>query len=134
VRASTDGVAVAVQSGTVEVATSKGDRHAATLTRGERLTIDRAGVVAKSEVAPNDIAAWRERRLVVDGATLGEVVEELGRHHPGAIVLRDRALAARRVTGVFDLSRPLEALQTVVGTQRGSVTQLTHYLLVISGP
>ncbi|TAJ28829.1 MAG: DUF4880 domain-containing protein, partial [Reyranella sp.] len=43
VRASNDGVAVAVQSGSIDVATSRGDRHAATLMRGQRLTIDRGG-------------------------------------------------------------------------------------------
>ena len=132
VRTSYDSVSVAVQSGTVDVARAGG--AATRLTSGERLTIARSGAVAKSTVAPDDVAAWRERRLVVDGATLGEVVEELDRHHPGAIVLSDRALAARRVTGIFDLTRPVEALRTVVATQRGSVIELTRYLIVVSGP
>jgi transmembrane sensor len=78
------------------------------LTRGERLSVNRGSrQVVKSEIAPQDIASWRERRLVVDGATLADVVEELGRHHAGVIVLRDRRLAERRVTGVFDLRRPV---------------------------
>lgn len=126
-----DGVAVAVQSGTVEV--GLGDRIAGILTSGERLSVSRGtGQVAKSQVDPQDIAAWRERRLVVDGATLAEVVEELGRHHAGAIVLRDRSLADRRITGVFDLRRPVEALAAVARTQHGSITAITPYLLVIS--
>jgi transmembrane sensor len=132
VRSLEGGVTVAVQSGTVEVALDRGDRLAATLTRGQRFSVGRDGQIAKSQVAPDDVGSWRERRLVVDGATLGEVVEELGRHHAGMIVLRDRTLADRRITGVFDLRRPVEALQAIVRTQHGSVTEITPYLLVVS--
>ena len=127
-----DGVTVAVQSGTVEVGLD-GGRTAGVLTRGERLSVSHgARQVARSQIDPQDIAAWRERRLVVDGATLAEVVEELGRHYAGVIVLRDRSLAERRITGVFDLRRPVEALAAVARSQHGSVTAITPYLLVIS--
>lgn len=132
VRAGSDGVSVAVQSGTVEVGLDGGARLG-TLTRGERLSVSRgARQVVKSEIAPEDVASWRERRLVVDGVALAEVVEELGRHYQGFIVLRDRSLAERRITGVFDLRRPIEALNAVAKTQRGSVTEITPYVLVIS--
>ena len=127
-----DGVTVAVQSGTVEVGLD-GGRLAGVLTRGERLRVSHdTRQVARSQVDPQDIAAWRERRLVVDGATLAEVVEELGRHYAGVIVLRDRSLAQRRITGVFDLRRPVEALAAVARSQHGSVIAITPYLLVIS--
>jgi transmembrane sensor len=127
-----DEVTVAVQSGTVEVGLD-GGRIAGVLTRGERLSVSHgARQVARSQVDPQDIAAWRERRLVVDGATLAEVVEELGRHYAGVIVLRDRSLADRRITGVFDLRRPVEALAAVARSQHGSVTAITPYLLVVS--
>jgi transmembrane sensor len=133
VRSGSDGVSVAVQSGTVEVGLDGGARPAATLTRGQRLSVGRlAGQVVKSEIAPDDVASWRERRLVVDGVTLAEVVEELGRHHRGLILLSDRALAERRITGVFDLRRPIEALNAVAGSQRGAVTAITPYVLVLS--
>lgn len=133
VRSGSDGVSVAVQSGTVEIGLDGGARPAATLTRGQRLSVGRlAGQVVKSEIAPDDVASWRERRLVVDGVTLAEVVEELGRHHRGLILLSDRALAERRITGVFDLRRPIEALNAVAGSQRGTVTEITPYVLVVS--
>jgi transmembrane sensor len=127
-----DGVTVAVQSCTVEVGLD-GGRLAGVLTHGERLSVSHgARQVARSQVDAQDIAAWRERRLVVDGATLAEVVEELGRHYAGVIVLRDRSLADRRITGVFDLRRPVEALAAVARSQHGSVTAITPYLLVVS--
>lgn len=134
VQSAGDEVTVAVQSGTVEVGLAGGAQLAGVLTRGERLSVNRArGQVAQSQIAPEDVAAWRQRRLVVDGASLAEVVEELGRHHAGIIMLRDRSLADRRITGVFDLRHPVEALNAIARTQHGSVTEITPYLLVVSG-
>ena len=131
VHSSSDDVAVAVQSGTVEV--EEHGRPAGTLTGGERLSVNRPSrQVVRSEIAPQHVASWREKRLVVDGATLTEVVEELGRHHPGLIVLRDRALAERRITGVFDLRRPVEALNAIARSQHRSITEITPYILVVS--
>lgn len=134
VRSAGDEVIVAVQSGTVEVGLAGSAQLAGVLTRGERLSVNRASrQVAQSRIAPEDVAAWRQRRLVVDGASLAEVVEELGRHHAGIIMLRERSLADRRITGVFDLRRPVEALHAIARTQHGSVTEITPYLLVVSG-
>ncbi len=133
VGSSRDGVSVAVQSGTVEVMVSGSERNVlSTLMRGERMMVDRQGTFARSQVSPDDVASWREHRLVVDGATLGEVVDELGRHHRGVIVVSDRSLADRRITGVFDLRRPLEALHTVARTQHGSVLEISPYLTIVS--
>lgn len=131
VRTWKDGAVVAVQSGAVQVATSRGGQTA-TLKRGERLAIAGSGPFARSEVGPDDIASWRQHRLVVDGDLLSDVIEELDRHHAGIIVLRDRALASRRVTGVFDLRRPFEALQAIARSQRASVTEITPYVFVVS--
>ena len=105
------------------------------LTRGQRLDIDRkSDRLAKADIPPDDVASWRNRRLVVDRATMADVVEELGRHYPGVVLMRDRALGDRLVSGVFDLSQPIEALQAAVRTHDGSVTRITPYVVVISSP
>lgn len=135
VRSSAQTTSVAVQSGTVEVALDHGRRPAAVLTRGQRLDIDRkSDRLAKADIPPDDVASWRNRRLVVDRATMADVVEELGRHYPGVVLMRDRALGDRLVSGVFDLSQPIEALQAAVRTHDGSVTRITPYVVVISSP
>jgi transmembrane sensor len=133
VRTADDGLTVAVLSGTVEVGLAADSRPARSLTGGESLTVDRRSrKVEQAKIPPQDVASWREGRLVVDGASLAEVVEELGRHHRGFIVIRDPELAARRVTGVFDLRRPLEALDAIAGSQRASITRITPFLLLLS--
>lgn len=133
VRVWAEAVTVAVQSGVVEV--DHGGQPAARLIKGQGLRVSRTdGRVVRSEIAAEDVASWRDRRLVVDGATVGDIVEELRRHHNGVIVLRGADLAARRVSGVFDLRRPVEALRAVARTQHGSVSEVTPYLLVVSTP
>ena len=132
VRSSSQTVAVDVQSGTVEVSSAAGAAPAL-LTRGQRVVVDRAsGGIVRGEVAPEQVASWRSRRLIVHDATLDDVVEELGRHHAGLILMPDRKLARQLVSGVFDLTRPVEALTAVADSQNGKLTEITPYLLVIS--
>lgn len=133
VRTADDALTVAVRSGTVEVAIARDSSLARKLTGGESLAIDRhSRNVEQGRVAPEDVASWRKGRLVVDDAPLAEVVEELGRYHRGFIVVRGPELAARRVTGVFDLRRPIDALDAIAGSQRASIIRITPYLLLLS--
>jgi transmembrane sensor len=127
-------ISVAVQSGTVEVVLS-GSGAKASLGMGESWVFNEdSGSVNRGEVAPATVASWRSRRLVVHDATFGDILEEIGRHMPGAIVVRDKSLSRQMVSGVYDLSRPPEALEALVGSQRGKVIQFTPYLVVISAP
>ena len=124
------GVTVAVQTGSVDVADGAG--VASGLSRGDRLQISRGGKIARGQVAAEDVASWRDRRLVVYDVPVRDVVEQLGRYRPGAIVFRDAAIADRLVTGMIDLRRPNEALQALVDLQQGSMIEITPYLSVIS--
>jgi transmembrane sensor len=131
VRSSERAVFVDVQSGTVEV--SSGKAAPAVLARGQRAVVDRAsGRIVQGEVAPTEVASWRSRRLVVHDTTLDDVIEELGRHHAGLILLPNRKLGRQLVSGVFDLTRPVEALTALAESQNGKLTEITPYLLVIS--
>ncbi len=134
VRMSDDSFAVAVEHGAVQVAYAGGLQPVdARLGPGDRLRIDRAsGAAARRSGPPDQIAAWRRGRLIVEDATIGEVVDVLRRHHRGMIVLRDDTLAARRITGVYDLADPLAALRTALRPHAGTVEEYTPYLLVVS--
>ncbi len=133
VRKTADAISVAVASGSVDVAVLDGERNG--LASGDRLTFDRHDrSVGRGQVPPSYVASWRSRRLVVQEATFGELVEELGRYQPGVIVVRDRSLNRQLVSGVFDLSNPHEALNTLAESQGARLRQITPYVLVISGP
>jgi len=131
---SDDSFAVAVEHGAVQVAYGDGLHPVdARLGPGDRLRIDRAsGAAVRRSGPPDQIAAWRQGRLIVEDATIGEVVDMLRRYHRGMIVLRDDTLAARRVTGVYDLADPVAALRTALRPHAGTVEAYTPYLLVVS--
>lgn len=56
------------------------------------------------------VLAWRRGQLVVDNAPLAYVVEEMGRHFPGRILVADDELARRRVSGTMTISDTDSAL------------------------
>jgi transmembrane sensor len=131
VRKGTEAVAIAVQSGTVRVFTDNDAGNS--LTMGQRLVYNRQSrAVSRGEIPPAQVASWRSRQLVVYDATFGDIVEELGRHLAGAILVRDRSLNQQTVTGVFDVSHPDEALNTLADSQGASVIHITPYLAIIS--
>lgn len=125
-----DGTTLAVQSGAVMITHG---REAIRLTAGDRLSVARAtGAVARSMVAPADVASWRKGRLVVDGMPLAELVDQLRRHHRGVIWLKDPALAGRRITGVFTLSDPVAALRAAAAAQGATIIALTPSFLIVT--
>jgi transmembrane sensor len=126
------GVTVAVQSGSVSVAS--GAARGVALRGGQRAIIDRAhGNLSTNAISTASVAAWRNGLLVVEGATVTEVVDELARHHSGFILLRDPALGARRITGVFDLKDPQAALRAVLKPYGGQILRITPYILIVEG-
>jgi transmembrane sensor len=59
--------------------------------------------------------AWTERRLVFRDQTLDVVVHEFNRYRTHPLILDDPALAALRISGVFDLN-DTESLVAYLGT------------------
>jgi transmembrane sensor len=129
-----DALRIAVQEGTVRVQ-YEGPKHIdIMLAAGDRLAIDRAsGTVTQNKIAVAQVASWRTGQLIVDGATITEVVDEIRRYHRGLILLRGKTLASRKVTGIYNLHDPLAALRAAVAPHLGSVRELTPYLFIISG-
>jgi transmembrane sensor len=106
-----DTIAVAVANGTVAVAIGSSE---AVLHAGDRLDYRKADHgFSVASVAPEDVALWRQDRLVVSRAPLGEVLDALTRRNGGYIAASDD-LRARRVTGVFDLADPARALHALL--------------------
>jgi len=125
-------VDVAVQSGSVEVQRS-GKPLSEALTVGDRLVVDRLDhSVRRERTAPDSVASWRSRRLVVVDDSFGNIVETLGRHLPGVLLVADRSLSRQTIAGVFDLTQPVDALRTLAESQKAVVTEVTPYLLIVS--
>ncbi|WP_018268043.1 FecR family protein [Methylosinus sp. LW4] len=90
-----------------------------------------AAAQAPSETDVARATSWRQGALIFENATLGEVIETIGRYHRGRVFLADPALRARRVSGVFGSDDPREALQEVEAALGLREIALTGYLIML---
>ncbi|MEL4392672.1 FecR domain-containing protein [Shewanella algae] len=123
---------VAVQSGLADVSTA-GTSQKETLSNGECLTFDSGSLKAeRSQRQPAQIASWRDGILVVDKEPISTVVARIGRWKRGRVMIADAGLGAQRISGVYNLENPLEAIEAAVQPLGGKVREISPWLTVIS--
>lgn len=113
VRRRSEGVNVAVVEGIVEV--SQPATEPVRLQRGQSVVAVEHSQPTIQSVSTQDIAAWREGRLVYDNATLGDLVADANRYGTTRIIIEDPQLAKERITSSFrttQVAGVLETLQT----------------------
>jgi len=104
-----------------------------TLVPGDVIAIDHStGRVQDAKVDVADVGAWREGRLYVTDATVGSVIEQLQRYHPAWISIPDPTLARQRVTGIYDLNAPDQALGALVDPYGGKVRKVSNLVRIVS--
>lgn len=105
----------------------------AVLAPGQMLVVDRkSGTMVRSDIAPEDIGAWREGRLFVNDATISAVVEQIQRYHAAWIAVPDVTLAQQTVTGLYDLRDPDRALRALVQPHGGKVREVSRFARIVS--
>lgn len=137
VKHSASQVTVSVEHGTVRVRDDQvqDPKLLTELTAGERLSIHHdTAQVQRDRQNSTYIAAWRKGLLLAHDNSIGELLEILRSRYAGLIVLRDERLLEHRVTGVFNLNDPHEALRALVTPYGGQVDAYTPWLLLIDGP
>ncbi|MET4687764.1 FecR family protein [Sinorhizobium fredii] len=125
---------VELARGTVAVSYS-GHNHKENfeLSPGEMATVVHGtGEVVRSDIAPEDIAAWRSGKMFVSNVTVAAAAERLQRYHSARITIPQSALATQRVTGLYDLKDPDRALQALVQPFGGIVREVTPYGRVLT--
>lgn len=133
VRMTSSGTDIALAHGQVKASFGSATPAQATLQPGEAISIDRvSGAETRATIAIGDIASWREGRLYVTDQTIGSVVELIQRYHPAWIAIPDRGLSSKRVSGIYDLTKPDQALRALVGPYGGNVRSLSPLLRVIT--
>ena len=125
---------VELARGAVGVSSNAAPRTSpAVLAPGQMLVVDRkSGAMTKSDIAPEDIGAWREGRLFVNDATIGAVVEQIQRYHAAWIAVPDVTLAQQTVTGLYDLRDPDRALRALVQPYGGKVHEVSRFARIVS--
>lgn len=112
-RAEAGGAVAAVEEGVVAVIPAASPGAALTLTAGQAARVEAAAVHRLESVEPADETAWRRGQLVFYRAPLGEVAAALNQRHRGYIGILSDDLRARPVTGVFDATRPVAAVDLI---------------------
>lgn len=108
---------VTVESGRVALRPQP-DAAVTELVAGNRAAYDyRRGELLLTQVTGDEVASWREGRLVFQQRPLAQLLDELSHYRSAPVVLADPALAGRQVSGSIDLARPddfLEALPALL--------------------
>jgi transmembrane sensor len=103
------------------------------LAAGEWLMFDTSsGSFDRGLRESGQIASWRDNLVIAEKETVAALVARIGRWIPGKIVLADPFIGRQRVSGVFDLTNPLLALQAVVHPTGARVRRVSSLMTVIS--
>lgn len=133
VRRGDDGASVAVAHGVVRVDhATAAPPVAEKLTAGQSVRVSWAGRAERSDRPVDQIAAWRRNQLIARDEPFEAVVDELRRYYAGRIIVTNAALAARPVTGVYNLADPVAALRGIARAQNAVVRRVTPWLVFVS--
>ena len=123
VRRAADAVHVSVEEGEVEVVeaslASRPPQDDEAMTAREVLLAGEQVVVTDqvkrlAAVAVNDVAPWREGRLVYVEAPLRDIIADADRYHDGRIVIADEAVGALELTASFRTDQVDQLLRLLV--------------------
>lgn len=122
---------VSVREGGVHVAA----HHSATANRdlraGEWERVSDAQ--ATSGIVPVAmVGAWRDGTLVARNETIGRLIEALRPWTSTKIILTDRKLAAKRVTGTYDLHQTNASLRQIVDAYGGHVSSWISWVDIVT--
>ncbi|MCF8479917.1 MAG: FecR family protein [Rhodospirillum sp.] len=128
------GANIAVRHGLVRVDYAGGGRAVSeSLTAGDWLRVGKDGFVDKGAGQPDQVGSWRTGELVVQDRSITEVVDALRPYYNGAIVFANGEVGDLRVTGVYDLNNPMQALRALAQAHEGlGVHSLSSWLVVLS--
>jgi transmembrane sensor len=80
------------------------------------------------------VGAWRSGTVPIRNRPIAEAIDEARPWFRGRIVLTDRALGERLVTGSYDFNDAAESLALIIAPYGGKMRQITPWLLIVSGP
>jgi len=127
-------ISVSVNQGTVKTDAPRSQSGPAQqLNVGDWITLDVTSQrIARGTREISQIATWRDGMIVAEQETVAAMVAKIARWQPGSVVLADRSLGSRLVSGVFDLHDPIRALEAVVRPFGANVRSITPFITIVS--
>lgn len=87
------------------------------LEAGERLEWSQSTGGRVTDITPTLVATWRQDQLVAENMRVSDIASILDRRIAGDVMIIGSDLANKTVSGNFDLSDPIGALQVLAATQ-----------------
>jgi transmembrane sensor len=133
VRVRPNGAEVAVLEGLVEVGAPLATPAVRErLQAGDWLRAVAQRPVERGQMPLEEVASWTRKRLVVKNRPVADIVDALRPYFDGMILVRGAGLAEARLTGVYDLTQPVEALRAVARAQGATVREITPWVVILS--
>lgn len=133
VKVTEDRAKVTVTEGTVRVSEASQARDVGTLVSAGQTIAYRAGDVpgAAETGDPADATAWRRGQIVIRNQSLADALAEVGRYHPGKLILMAEGKKLQPVTARISIRDTAAGIDTLAATQGLSVLHVTGYLTVV---
>ncbi|MDR2311827.1 MAG: FecR domain-containing protein [Brucellaceae bacterium] len=127
-------IAVSVDHGVVEMQSPDAVLAAGKrLEQGQWINFDQTTqTIDQGAREVEQIAAWRDKLIIAERETVSALVARIGRWMPGRIIMASPSTGAQRVSGVYDLTDPLRALEAVVHPTGAQVRQLSSLVTIIT--
>ncbi len=109
-----------------------GGNHEALLTANHQVAYsDGQGIGPPRTIDPKTATAWQRGKLIFSDVTLGAVIEELNRYHPGKIMIGNQRLRDMKVNGVFETRDPVAVVKALEASLGLRSTRLTDLLILL---
>lgn len=133
VRLRPNGTDVAVLEGIVDVGAPLATPPAQErLKAGDWLRAVAQRPIERGQMPLDDVASWTRKRLVVKNRPVSDIVDALRPYFNGMIFVRGAGLADARLTGVYDLAQPVEALRAIARAEGATVREISPWVLILS--
>jgi transmembrane sensor len=99
---------------------------------GQSVKVGFNGTVLRSTLPVEQVAAWRNRQIIVHDRPVAEVIDAIRPWYRGVIIVRGERLKSQRATGVYNADDPIAVLQGLAGTFGAHVTTLSPWVALIS--
>ncbi|RIA46209.1 FecR family protein [Hephaestia caeni] len=133
VRMTDTGTDVAVERGRVAVKTPAGAQsERIELIAGQSLSVSEGAAALQREIRPDRVASWREGVAIINDQPIGAVIDRIRPWYGGYIIARGPGLKDRRVSGIYNLRDPDQALEALTRVHRVSVSQVSPWLRIVT--
>lgn len=124
-----DATSVAVRHGRVRVEAGGEVRE---LAAGDWTRVTSGALPSVGHQAPELVGQWRGGKVVIRNQPISEAIDELRPWYGGKIILADRALGAKLVSGAYDTRDPRRSLGLMLTPYGGRVYQISPWLMIVT--